>query len=250
MNATTLLLAAGITAITFLSASRGSAGPDDAGADQPADRDGDTYEPPSNPAETVAALQDVLLGLSKFQGRERLGKLLRERMTVQVDQQTWQIGFPVDLEGTLSFDRMTEVCRTISEAYRTPITLQRTDVRGVPFALVTIGPWTPADPDLSWLDQEQMGARARYGGLVDLVVNTVVASAVGTVTSMGVQDLVHSMGGERRLARTMRHYRAAEARGDGETANRIKQKILRSASRIKGRKVNWAEVERLAQSAG
>ena len=82
-------------------------------------------------------------------------------------------------------------------------------------------------------------------GFIDLIVNTMISSAVGTVTSMGVQDLVHSAGGEQKLARLVRNYKAAKARGGAGRASHLLKKITRVASRIKGRDVNWGEVDAL-----
>lgn len=88
-------------------------------------------------------------------------------------------------------------------------------------------------------------AEEQFGGILDMVLNTIIASSVGTVTSMGTQSLVRSAGGEPRLARLMRRYKRARARGDTSNARRIQNKITRTASRLKGRKVNWNEVEQI-----
>ncbi len=89
----------------------------------------------------------------------------------------------------------------------------------------------------------EYGAIDQYG-ILDVILNSVVASAVGTVTSMGVQDLVHSAGGERRLARIVRRYKRAEQR-EGPRARKLLGKIKRTAERLKGRKVDWAEIDTL-----
>lgn len=76
------------------------------------------------------------------------------------------------------------------------------------------------------------------GQIVTLIVSTVIQAGVGTVTALGAQGLIRSMGGERRLARLMRRYRRTGS-------PRIRRKIVRTASRLKGRTVNWAEVEQI-----
>ncbi|MCF6284281.1 MAG: SDR family oxidoreductase, partial [Candidatus Hydrogenedentes bacterium] len=81
----------------------------------------------------------------------------------------------------------------------------------------------------------------------DLIVNTIVASAVGTVTSMGVQDLVHAAGGERKLARLVRRYKSSKYKGREDKSAHIAQKVARTASRLKGRKVDWTEVEAILE---
>ena len=78
--------------------------------------------------------------------------------------------------------------------------------------------------------------------IVNLIVSTVIQAGVGTVTSLGVHGLIRSMGGERRLARLMRRYKRTGS-------ERVKRKIVRTASRLKGRTVDWAEVERIMAEA-
>lgn len=82
-------------------------------------------------------------------------------------------------------------------------------------------------------------------GFIDLIINSMVASAVGTVTSLGVQDLVHAAGGERKLARLTMKYKAAKARGGATRASHLLAKLTRVASKIKGRTVDWQEVDAL-----
>ncbi len=90
----------------------------------------------------------------------------------------------------------------------------------------------------------EYGATEQFG-LLDLILNTIVASSVGTVTSMGTQSLVRSAGGEQRLARLVRKYKRAKAHGNMGRARQVQKKITRSASRLKGRQVNWSEIEQL-----
>jgi len=90
----------------------------------------------------------------------------------------------------------------------------------------------------------EYGANEQFG-ILDLIVNTIIASSVGTVTSMGTQSLIRSAGGERRLARLVRRYKRAKTVGDTGRARRIQSKITRSASRLKGRHVDWSEIEQL-----
>jgi hypothetical protein len=82
------------------------------------------------------------------------------------------------------------------------------------------------------------------GRLLQLVVDSFIGAAVGTVSSMGVQALIRSAGGEPRLARLVRRYKRAEQR-EGPRARRLLAKIKRTAERIKGRHVDWNEVESL-----
>jgi hypothetical protein len=213
------------------------------------------YEPPTDPSEVVSAIHDVLISSANPRSREKLEKLLRERLTFQIGD-SWQILFPVDIEGSLSFKRVNQIATAVGEFYVIPMAVERVLVKKVPFAVITVGSSIGIEPNLSWAtDSDEYGrhmaatnrgrSKVAYGGIVDLIVNSVISSAVGTVTSMGVQDLVHSMGGERRLARIMRHYKKAEDRGDTETMDRIKKKMTKSASRIQGRKVDWSEIESL-----
>jgi len=88
------------------------------------------------------------------------------------------------------------------------------------------------------------GGIERYGNVLDLVVDTFVSSAVGTVSSLAAQDLFHAAGGERRLARLVRRYKRAKQRGDPRYRT-ILLKMKRTAERLKGRQVNWDEVEEL-----
>jgi hypothetical protein len=197
----------------------------------------------------VGAIHDVLISSANPRSRKKLEKLLRERLTFQIGD-CWQILFPVDIEGTLSFSRVNQIAKAVGESYVIPMAVEKILVKKIPFAVITVGSAVGIEPNLSWATGEEYGRNRRrskttYGGIVDLIVNSVISSAVGTVTSMGVQDLVHSMGGERRLARIMRNYKKAEERGDTETMDRIKKKMTKSASRIQGRKVDWSEIESL-----
>lgn len=88
------------------------------------------------------------------------------------------------------------------------------------------------------------GGVERYGNVLDLIVDTFVSSAVGTVSSLAAQDMFHAAGGERRLARLVRRYKQAKANGNPRYRN-ILAKMKRTAERLKGRQVNWEEVENL-----
>jgi hypothetical protein len=80
-------------------------------------------------------------------------------------------------------------------------------------------------------------------GILDVIVNSFVGAAAGTVSSLMVQDLYHAAGGERRLARLVRRYKRA---GPGTNrARRLIEKIKRTAERLKGRTVDWNEIEGL-----
>lgn len=256
----TILAVAGV--LTVLTLWSGGSPPTTAHRPPPGTPDDEAvWGPPGDPSEAAEAILDEFVAQSEPRNRTKLAKLLRERLTTRIDDTTVQIAMPCDYGTAPSFDRVAEIGLAIGEAYRVPVRADRVEVGKYPFAVLSVGPH-PATPDLSHLEREEMGGvglgargsgstahrplpTAHFGGILDLVFRSVVASAVGTVTSMGVQDLVHSMGGERRLARIMRHYRTAVARGDEEKAERIREKVTRSASRIKGRRVDWSEVEEL-----
>lgn len=243
-----LLLAGAITALALMSGG-GGASAEVEGWDE------EDQEPAGTADEVIRAIRAEFVSQSSPDHRVRLEKLLREKLSGTVDETTSWMALPCDLEGAPSFHRVSQISTSIGEAYRVPIEVNRTAVGKYPFAVISAGPH-PVTPDLSSsIEREEFGrhssARGRreeFGGIFDLVFRSVVASAVGTVTSMGVQDLVRSMGGERRLARIMRHYRKAEAAGNEDAMARIREKVTRSASRIKGRRVNWAEVEKLTRT--
>lgn len=237
-------IAIGLTALTLFS--RPSAPAPDGPVEPRTDAADPTYDPPADPSVVAKAIVDEFLSQVQPSNRGRFEKLLRERLVRQVASDGWQILLPVDVYGAPPFDRVRHIASALGESYVVPVDVSMIVLRRRwPFAIVTVGP-VSAEPDLSGLSEDGFnGTAERYGGLVDLIVNTVVASAVGTVTSMGVQDLVRSMGGERRLARIMRHYRRAEQRGDERTMAKVRRKVTRTASRIKGRLVDWSEVEAL-----
>lgn len=225
------------TALLFLF-SRG--GEDAREEDEEAD-----YEPPSTPMDVVNAIHDVLIESANPREKEKLKKLLLEKLTFENGDGTYQVLIPVNLPKAPSFERISQIATTIAEQYRVPTAVQLLDVKRVPMAQITVGSETPADPILSSFGGRPSSSTSRFGGILDLVVNTIIASSVGTATSMGTQSLIHSMGGEKRLARIVRKYRKAEARGDEAEMEQIRQKMTRTASRLQGRKVSWSEIEGL-----
>lgn len=203
------------------------------------------YEPPSTPRDVVDAIHDVLVESANPREREKLKKLLLEKLTFENEDGTYQILIPVNLPKTPSYDRINQIAMTIAVHYRVPTVVRLIDVKRVPMAQITVGSEIPADPILSSFGRHLSSSPSRFGGILDLVVNTIIASSVGTATSMGTQSLIHSMGGEKRLARIVRKYRKAEARGDESEMEQIRQKMTRTASRLQGRKVSWSEIEGL-----
>lgn len=203
--------------------------------------------PPATAEELTSAICAEILSQSKPEARERLGKLLLGPLSRRIDR-GMEVALPCDGRGLLPFSRLSEMYSALAEAYGVPLTSVKVKVGRYTFAVAIVGRTDPAGDEAAWLAplaSEQYGKIERYGNLLTLIFESVVMAAVGTVTSMGVQDAVRAAGGERRLARLMRHYRKAASAGHRGRAERIQGKILRSASRIKGRQVDWSEVEGL-----
>ncbi len=203
--------------------------------------------PPGTTEEVASAICAEILSQSRPDARGRLGKLLLEALSRRVGTNVLQVALPVDGPGLMTFDRFSELCLALGEAYDVAVAVEKVGVGKYTFAIATVGEAHGAGDEAEWLGKLP---REQFGGILDLIFQSVIMAAVGTVTSMGVQDAVRAAGGERRLARLMRHYRKAKAAGHLGRAERIKGRVTRSASRIKGRQVSWDEVESLVGPTG
>lgn len=229
----------------------------------------------STPAEVVAAYARELWGQSAGRKREEMFEFATQ-MLISADDPEWaSILLPYGERPLPERSYLEHVADGIGVAFETSLTTAPVQWEGRSLLLVVFHQKFASLPDPmaitattirkieAFVEAGGTGYRGygRYehrgyghdrfgGGIVDLIVNSVVASAVGTVTSMGVQDLVNSAGGERRLARLVRHYKKAKGSGDESRARQITEKIAKSASRIKGRRVDWSEVEGLIAQQG
>lgn len=203
----------------------------------------DELEIGSAPGEVVRAVAEEIVQQAPPERREDLRRVLLEDLT-RGNPRGAQLAVPVDIEGAPSSERIEQIALAVGEAWEAPVRVTVEHASSgdgeaeYPVVLVTVG---SAPAGTEWIGASHPAES--YGGILDTIVQTVVSSAVGTVTSMGVQSLVNSVGGERRLARLVVRYKRAKKSGNGESVVRIKEKITRSASRIKGRKVDWSEIE-------
>lgn len=190
--------------------------------------------PPSTPHEAAQALIEALVGRVPDKYRAKIEKLLSEHLVVPLEY-GYMVSFPVDIQGTLTTGEFADLATAVSEATGVPVSLHMEAVGKYPFAFASYGSGQPV--------------ATSFGGLLDLIVSSIISASVGTVASMGVESGVRSLGGEKRLARIMRHYRSAVQHGQQARAEQIKAKVLRTASRIKGRQVNWSEIEALSSGS-
>lgn len=214
---------------------------------QVARNQGEDEGPPATAEELASAICSEIVSQARPEARTRLGKLLLGPLSRRVEEGVVQVALPCDGPGLISFGRLSEMYLALAEAYGVPLGVGRVRVGKYTFGVATIGVARPAGGEAEWLSSI---SGERFGGLLDLIFQSVVMAAVGTVTSMGVSGAVRAAGGEPRLARLLRHHKKAEAAGNQKRARKIQDKILRSASRIKGRQVDWSEVERLAKGSG
>lgn len=195
-----------------------------------------TYEDPPTSKDVIFAISGAILAQAPAMSQSKLRQILSR--LIHQDGDSWHLVIPVDDFSSFDHRRAHGIARAVSDSMHFPVSIRDASLEGHQVCIVSAG--LPLD-DLSWLGRDE------FGGVIDLIFNSFIATAVGTVTSLGVQDLVASAGGERRLARLMRHYKDAVARKDESAADRIRQRICRSASRIKGRRVDWSEVEALTK---
>lgn len=216
--------------------------------------------PPSPPGEVIQAIVEELASQAPEENRDELRQTLLGHLS-RGNASGAQLAIPVEFPGAPSLDDVKRIALTLASSYGWSSSGKggaRVDLFDVKapgaeerrkLSLVTIG---DLPIEVKWIrgpNGESFGRRESFGGILGFVFQTVAASAIGTVTSMGVSDLVRSMGGEPRLARLMRHYNAAVSRGDSGAAARIRSHVTHTASRIKGRRVDWSEVEQLSGSS-
>lgn len=225
-----------------------------AGSNGPALEDSELEEdggPAATPKEVAFAIRDEILSQADPKSVDKLSKFLNERL-MRVGENSAQIAVPCDMKGAMPCERISEMSLAIAESYQIPMSVELVSVRSssgrtYPFSLVTIG--NPVGTSsVDWISEGSsgFGSTERFGGIVDLIVNSFVSSFVGLFGTRSAESLLQSLGGERRLARLMRHRKTALSNGNQDRAERIKEKILRSAARIKGKEVDWTEIEALS----
>jgi hypothetical protein len=224
-----------VTGLTGLAYATGLMDPEVPPAPAPA-------EPPApmpSPSGARQAFIDELAGQSSDRSAAtKLRKLLTENMaatgpaiqTPTGPEHAWAaVALPCDegVDGIPTPAFIERIASTLAESYEVKVSvasLPWTDPeRGLVPMCAVVYYLSPQPPALT---------QGSFTG----ALQTIIQAGVGTITTLGTQGLIRAMGGERRLARLVRRYK--------RTGNeRIRRKIIRTASRLKGRNVDWNEIE-------
>jgi hypothetical protein len=239
-----------VTGLTGLAYATGLMDPEVPPAPAPA-------EPPApmpSPSGARQAFIDELAGQSSDRSAAtKLRKLLTENMaatgpaiqTPTGPEHAWAaVALPCDegVDGIPTPAFIERIASTLAESYEVKVSvasLPWTDPeRGLVPMCAVVYYLSPQPPALTQGSFTGAQTQPLLGAIdvVGMVVQTIIQAGVGTITTLGTQGLIRAMGGERRLARLVRRYK--------RTGNeRIRRKIIRTASRLKGRNVDWNEIE-------
>lgn len=207
----------------------------------------------SSPAEVLDAFIDQLGESMPWGMRQRMESLARERLSVNEPGYS-AIVIPCDKRLGLVLptpETLNRVSGALAESYEVaatgyPAKWSHPRFGSVELCAVVFHPrGTAPPPRQPVLEAIAGGLRDLVGqgdfvygaqyGIIDLIVNAFVGSMAGTAGSMTMEGLVRSAGGQKRLNRLARKYKAAMARGDQRAADRIVGKIKKVSDKLQ----NW-----------